>query len=132
MSAALRTALAALAAGRMVVVADERDREDEADLIMPAATVTDEDMAFYLRHGSGIVCAPMTDARPDALGLPLMVERNTESHGTAFTVTVDHRSVGTGISAADRAATIRALAETDTQPAHLAPPAPARPLSARA
>jgi 3,4-dihydroxy 2-butanone 4-phosphate synthase/GTP cyclohydrolase II len=131
MSAALRTALAALAAGRMVVVADERDREDEADLIMPAATMTDEDMAFYLRHGSGIVCAPMTDARADALGLPLMVERNTESHGTAFTVTVDHRSVGTGISAADRAATIRALAETDTQPVDLARPGHVFPLRAR-
>jgi 3,4-dihydroxy 2-butanone 4-phosphate synthase / GTP cyclohydrolase II len=132
MTSALQAALAALAEGRMVVVADERDREDEADLIMPAATVTDEEMAFYLRHGSGIVCAPMTDDRADALGLPLMVERNTESHGTAFTVTVDHMAVGTGISATDRAATVRSLASLSTQPADLARPGHVFPLRARA
>ena len=65
-------------------------------------------MAFFLRHGSGIVCAPMSDERANQLELPFMVDQNTESHGTAFTVSVDHRSVGTGISAADRAATVRA------------------------
>lgn len=132
MSESLRAALAELAAGGMVVVADERDRENEADLIMAAAAITPEQMAFYLRHGSGIVCTPMSDARANALGLPLMVEANTESHGTAFTVTVDHVAVGTGISAADRAATVRALADPGTQPADLARPGHVFPLRARA
>jgi 3,4-dihydroxy 2-butanone 4-phosphate synthase/GTP cyclohydrolase II len=128
----VREALAVLSAGGMVVVADERDREDEADLIMAAAEVTPERMAFFLRHGSGIVCAPMTDERANALGLPLMVEENTESHGTAFTVTVDHVGVGTGISATDRAATVRALADPATTPDDLARPGHVFPLRARA
>ncbi len=125
-------AVAALAAGGIVVVADERDREDEADLIMAAEAVTPELMAFFLRHGSGIVCTPMSDKRANALGLSLMVEANTESHGTAFTVTVDHVDVGTGISATDRAATVRALADPATTPADLARPGHVFPLRARA
>jgi len=128
----LQQAISALAVGGMVVVADERDREDEADLIMPAAVATPEKMAFFLRHGSGIVCTPMTDERANALGLPLMVEENTESHGTAFTVTVDHVDVGTGISATDRAGTVRALADPATTPADLARPGHVFPLRARA
>ncbi|HEX9548292.1 MAG TPA: 3,4-dihydroxy-2-butanone-4-phosphate synthase, partial [Acidimicrobiales bacterium] len=99
--AGVRAAVQALAAGRMVVVADDREREDEGDLVAAAALMSAEQMAFFLRHGSGIVCAPMPDERADELELPLMVDQNTESHGTAFTVSVDHRSVGTGISAAD-------------------------------
>jgi 3,4-dihydroxy 2-butanone 4-phosphate synthase/GTP cyclohydrolase II len=125
-------AVATLAAGGMVVVADERDREDEADLIMAAEAVTPERMAFFLRHGSGIVCTPMSDKRANALGLPLMVETNTDSHGTAFTVTVDHIDVGTGISATDRAATVRALADPATTPADLTRPGHVFPLRARA
>ena len=127
----LREALSAIAAGGMVVVADEENRENEADLIMSAAAMTTADMAFYLRHGSGIVCTPMSDARADHLGLPLMVAENTESHGTAFTVSVDHLSVGTGISPADRAETVRALAAPGTRPSDLRRPGHIFPLRSR-
>jgi 3,4-dihydroxy 2-butanone 4-phosphate synthase/GTP cyclohydrolase II len=99
----------------MVVVADDREREDEGDLVAAAALISAEQMAFFLRHGSGIVCAPMSDEHTSQLELPLMVDQNTESHGTAFTVSVDHRGVGTGISVADRAATVRAPAGPGTR-----------------
>ena len=127
----LHEALAALAAGGMVVVADEYDRENEADLVMAAAAMTADDMTFFLRHGSGIVCTPMNDARAAELDLPLMVEHNTESHGTAFTVSVDHLSVGTGISPADRAATVRAMAARGTRPDDLRRPGHVFPLLSR-
>jgi 3,4-dihydroxy 2-butanone 4-phosphate synthase/GTP cyclohydrolase II len=127
----LHTALTALAAGGMVVVADEHDRENEADLIMPAAAMSARDMSFFLRHGSGIVCTPMSDARAAELDLPAMVEHNTESHGTAFTVSVDHLSVGTGISPDDRAATVRALGARETQPSDLRRPGHVFPLRSR-
>jgi 3,4-dihydroxy-2-butanone 4-phosphate synthase len=127
----VRAAVHALAAGRMVVVADDREREDEGDLVAAAALMSTEQMAFFLRHGSGIVCAPMPDERADELELPLMVDQNTESHGTAFTVSVDHRGVGTGISAADRAATIRALAGPGTRATDLRRPGHVFPLRAR-
>lgn len=131
MTDSLDNALAALRAGDMVVVADERDREDEGDLVMAASAMTTGQMAFYLRHGSGIVCAPINAATADRLALPLMVEDNTDSHRTAFTVTVDHVSAGTGISAADRAATVRALADPATTPAELRRPGHIFPLRAR-
>jgi 3,4-dihydroxy 2-butanone 4-phosphate synthase / GTP cyclohydrolase II len=129
---AVEAAVAALAAGQVVVVADDRDREDEGDLVAAAALMTAEQMAFFLRHGSGIVCATMPEERADALELPLMVTQNTESHGTAFTVSVDHGGVGTGISAADRTATVRALADPRTQASGLRRPGHVFPLRARA
>jgi 3,4-dihydroxy 2-butanone 4-phosphate synthase / GTP cyclohydrolase II len=132
MTAQLRieAALRALAAGRMVLVADRRDRENEGNLVMDAAAVTVEQMAFLIRHGSGIVCTPMTDARADELDLPLMVDANPDSHGTAFTVSVDHMLTGTGISAIDRAATVRALADPATTPSDLRRPGHIFPLRA--
>jgi len=129
--AGVRAAVRALATGRMVVVADDSEREDEGDLVAAAALMSAEQMAFFLRHGSGIVCAPMSDERANELELPLMVDQNTESHGTAFTISVDHRSVGTGISAADRAATVRALASPGTRAADLRRPGHVFPLRAR-
>ena len=108
--AAVRECVARLARGGVVLVADDRDREDEGDLVCAAERMTEEMMAFFLRHGSGIVCTPMSDERADALGLPPMVADNTDARRTAFTVTVDHAGVGTGISAADRTLTVRALA----------------------
>jgi 3,4-dihydroxy 2-butanone 4-phosphate synthase/GTP cyclohydrolase II len=113
----IAVALAALADGQMVVVADDSDRENEGDLVMAADAMTTQAMAYFLRHGSGIVCVALTDERADALGLPLMVEDSTDQHQTAFTVTVDHMSAGTGISAADRCATVTALAAVGTRPA---------------
>ncbi|WP_425566151.1 3,4-dihydroxy-2-butanone-4-phosphate synthase [Sporichthya brevicatena] len=123
--------MAVLAQGGMVVVADEHDRENEADLIMAASAITVEQMTFFLRHGSGIVCTPMADRRADELDLPLMVAASTDNHGTAFTVTVDHIGTGTGISAADRVRTVRALADPATSPAELRRPGHIFPLRAR-
>ena len=89
--AGVGAAVRALAAGRMVVVGDDREREDEGDLVAAAALMSAEQMAFFLRHGSGIVCAPMSDERANQLELPFMVGQNTESHGTVFTVSVEAR-----------------------------------------
>lgn len=125
-------AVETLAAGGMVVVVDDDERENEGDLVAAAATMTAEQMAFVVRHTTGIVCAPMTAHRADVLELPPMVERNTDAHGTAFTITVDHVSTGTGVSAEDRAATVRALAADTTEspdlrrPGHIFRCAPAR------
>jgi 3,4-dihydroxy 2-butanone 4-phosphate synthase/GTP cyclohydrolase II len=128
---AVRECVARLRRGGAVLVADDRDRENEGDLVCAAEFMTEDDMAFFLRHGSGIVCAPMSDARADALGLPLMVGDNTDAHGTAFTVTVDHAGVGTGISAADRTLTVRALADPATRPGDLRRPGHVFPLRSR-
>jgi 3,4-dihydroxy 2-butanone 4-phosphate synthase/GTP cyclohydrolase II len=128
----IRAALAHLAEGGTVVVADDKDRENEGDLVCAAKHMTDETMVFFLRHGSGIVCTPMSNERATQLDLPLMVEDNTESHCTAFTVTVDHTDVSTGISATDRAITVRALGSAATRPEHLRRPGHVFPLRAQA
>jgi 3,4-dihydroxy 2-butanone 4-phosphate synthase/GTP cyclohydrolase II len=128
----VQTAVAALAAGRMVIVVDDADREDEGDLVVAAELVTTEQMAFLVRHTTGIVCAPMPADRAAALQLPQMVTDNTDAHGTAFTVTVDSVDTGTGVSAADRATTVRALAAATTRPEHLRRPGHVFPLVARA
>jgi 3,4-dihydroxy 2-butanone 4-phosphate synthase / GTP cyclohydrolase II len=107
----VETGLTALAAGKFLVVADSADREDEGDLILAAEKATSEALAFMIRYTSGIVCVPLPGERLRELGLPLMVAENTESQGTEFTVSVDLKlGTTTGISAADRAATIRGLA----------------------
>ena len=129
--AAVRAAVAHLARGGVVVVADDTDRENEGDLVCAAEFLTEPMTAFFLRHGSGIVCTPMSDERATALRLPPMVEDNTESHGTAFTVTVDHADVGSGISAADRTRTVHALAHRATTPGDLRRPGHVFPLRAR-
>jgi 3,4-dihydroxy 2-butanone 4-phosphate synthase / GTP cyclohydrolase II len=121
-------ALQEIADGGMVVVVDDEDRENEGDLIMAAEQVTPADVAFMVRHTSGVLCVALPGERCDALQLPLMVQRNTEHERTAFTHTVD-LAVGTttGISAADRAATIRGLAdpaltaEAFNRPGHVFP-----------
>ena len=128
---AVQHAVAALAAGGMVVVVDDADREDEGDLIAAAELVTDRQVAFMVRHGTGIVCTPMSGERADELRLPPMVADNTDTHGTAFTVSVDHVSTGTGVSAADRTATVRALADPATMATELRRPGHVFPLRAR-
>ena len=108
----VHAAIAAVGRGEIVIVVDDEDRENEGDLIMAAEAVSPEKLAFFLRHTSGVICASLTGDRLDALELPLMVDDNQEGQGTAFTVTVDLADgITTGISAADRAATIRALAD---------------------
>jgi 3,4-dihydroxy 2-butanone 4-phosphate synthase/GTP cyclohydrolase II len=128
---AVQRAVAAVAAGRLVVVLDDDDRENEGDLIASAATVTPEQIAFMVRHTTGILCVPMTGERAEQLRLPQMVLDNTEPHRTAFTVTVDHVDSGTGVSADDRACTVRALADPATRPDDLRRPGHIFPLRAR-
>ncbi|MCK6209174.1 3,4-dihydroxy-2-butanone-4-phosphate synthase [Georgenia sp. EYE_87] len=124
-------ALAALRAGRPVLVADDRDREDEVDVVLAAATASPRWLAWTIRHSSGYVCAPMPAARADALDLPLMVAATQDPRRTAYTVTVDAaRGVTTGISAADRALTLRTLADPATTPADLVRPGHVVPLRA--
>ncbi|MHB8293526.1 MAG: bifunctional 3,4-dihydroxy-2-butanone-4-phosphate synthase/GTP cyclohydrolase II [Acidimicrobiales bacterium] len=128
----IEEAVAAIGRGGIVVVVDDEDRENEGDLIMAAQFATTESIAFFLRHTSGLICVPLTGERLDELGLPLMVQENTESNRTAFTVTVDARSgVTTGISAEDRASTIRSLIDPATKPGDLARPGHVLPLRYR-
>ncbi|MBZ2199033.1 bifunctional 3,4-dihydroxy-2-butanone-4-phosphate synthase/GTP cyclohydrolase II [Occultella gossypii] len=126
-------AVAEIAAGRPVVVVDDAERENEGDLIFSAAAATPELLAMTVRYSSGIICAPMPAAHADRLGLPLMVERTEDPLHTAFTVSVDARDgVSTGISAADRASTLRLLAGGDTTAGDLTRPGHVFPLRARA
>jgi len=98
--------------GRMVIVVDDADRENEGDFIMAAEKATPEAINFMVTHGRGIVCMPLTGRRLDELGIPLMVSRNNESHGTAFAVSIDIKDrTTTGTSAYDRAATVRSIAD---------------------
>jgi 3,4-dihydroxy 2-butanone 4-phosphate synthase/GTP cyclohydrolase II len=121
--------VADLKAGRMVIVMDDEERENEGDLIMAAEKVTPEAVAFVIRHTSGIICMPMTRERLEELRLPLMVAENTDSHRTAFTISVDYKhGTTTGISAHDRAATIRALADPTSKAEDFARPGHIFPL----
>ena len=129
MFASIPQAVEAVRRGEIVVVVDDEDRENEGDLVMAAEAVTAETLAFFVRHTSGVICAPLLGERLDALDLPLMVAANTEAQRTAFTVSVDVRAgTSTGISAADRAATIRALVDPATRPRDLARPGHIFPL----
>jgi len=126
---AIEDIVADIRAGRMVIIADDEDRENEGDLIMAAQAVTEESIAFIVRHSSGIICQPMLRARLEELQLPQMVTDNSESHRTAFTISVDYRhGTTTGISAADRARTIRALADPTSQASDFARPGHIFPL----
>jgi 3,4-dihydroxy 2-butanone 4-phosphate synthase/GTP cyclohydrolase II len=115
----------------MIIVTDDEDREDEGDLVVAAALITEEQVAFMVRYTTGILCVPMTAARTESLGLPQMVQDNTESHRTAFTVSVDHVSTASGVSARDRARTIRALADPQLGRDELRRPGHVFPLQAR-
>lgn len=126
-------ALIALARGDFVVVADDASRENEGDLIIAAEKVTQDKLAFMLRHTSGVICVAVTEERADELELPLMVPQNSESQRTAFTVSVDFRDgTTTGISAKDRSAAIQALAQPSHGAASFLRPGHVFPLRARA
>ncbi|GAB2769166.1 bifunctional 3,4-dihydroxy-2-butanone-4-phosphate synthase/GTP cyclohydrolase II [Streptomyces daliensis] len=127
-------AVSDIAAGRPVVVVDDESRENEGDLVIAAEMATPEVIAFMMSECRGLICTPMEAADLDRLRLPQMVEQNTESMGTAFTVSVDatpEHGVTTGISAADRAATIRLLASPEAAPDDFVRPGHAFPLRAR-
>ena len=128
----IEEAFEALRAGLPVLVTDDEDRENEGDVIMAAATATTQWMAWTIRHTSGYICAPMSETRADRLGLPLMVADNRDPRLTAYTVTVDAaHGVTTGISAADRAHTIRTLAQEGSIPSDFNRPGHVVPLRAR-
>jgi len=130
--APIEDAVAAYAAGEIVVVVDDASRENEGDLVIAAEAATADKIAFFLNHTSGVICMPMLGERLDELDLPPMVLDNTESNRTAFTVSVDGRhGTTTGISAADRAATIAALIDPATRPGDLARPGHVFPLRCR-
>lgn len=131
LQARVEAATAQLRAGRPVLVADSHDREDEVDVILSAAMATASWVAWTVRHSSGYLCAPLPAARADALELPVMVPRSQDPRGTAYTVSVDAAAgIGTGISAADRATTLRALASPATGPSDLVRPGHVLPLRA--
>jgi 3,4-dihydroxy 2-butanone 4-phosphate synthase / GTP cyclohydrolase II len=128
----IETAIAEIKAGRPVVVVDDEDRENEGDLVFAAEKATQELLAFTIRYSSGYVCAPLPEADADRLDLPPQWHTNQDRKGTAFTVTVDAREgVTTGISAAERAHTIRLLADPSTKASDLSRPGHVVPLRAR-
>jgi len=126
--ATIEEAIEEIRAGRMLIVVDDEDRENEGDLLLAADKVTSEHVNFMAKHGRGLICVPMTGERLDALSISMMVNENTAPLGTAFTVTVDaRRGITTGTSAHDRAVTIRTLvdprttADELTRPGHILP-----------
>jgi 3,4-dihydroxy 2-butanone 4-phosphate synthase / GTP cyclohydrolase II len=119
-------------AGKMVIVVDDADRENEGDFIMAAEKATPEAINFMVTHGRGIVCMPMMQARLDELRIPLMVSKNNESHGTAFAVSIDIQGrTTTGTSAFDRAATVRAIADAELRSEDIRMPGHVFPLMAQ-
>src|SRR5262249_23082602 len=118
-------------AGRMVIVVDDADRENEGDLTIAAEKVTPAAINFMARYGRGQICLSMTGARLDELEVPLAVSSNTTTFGTAFCVAIDLKGAGTGISAADRAATAMAALNPAPKPSDLAGPGHVSPLRAR-
>ena len=127
------SAIEEIRAGRMIVVVDDEDRENEGDLTIAAAKITPEAVNFMATHGRGLICLAMTAERLDELRLPPMTRRNTARFGTAFTESIDalDHGVTTGISAFDRAATIQCAIDPATLPSDLARPGHVFPLRAR-
>ncbi|PZP48808.1 MAG: 3,4-dihydroxy-2-butanone-4-phosphate synthase [Agrobacterium fabrum] len=129
--AKIEDAVEAISRGEMVIVVDDEDRENEGDIIAASDSITPQQIAFMMNHARGLVCVAMPGERLDALDIPLMVSRNTESLKTAFTVSVDYiPGTTTGISAADRAKTVRALVSEGSRPEDFARPGHIFPLRA--
>lgn len=129
--AKIEDAIEAISRGEMVIVVDDEDRENEGDIIAASDSITPQQIAFMMNHARGLICVAMPGERLDALDIPLMVSRNTESLKTAFTVSVDYiPGTTTGISAADRAKTVRALVSEGARPEDFARPGHIFPLRA--
>jgi 3,4-dihydroxy 2-butanone 4-phosphate synthase/GTP cyclohydrolase II len=124
-------AISVIASGGMVIVVDDDDRENEGDLIASASTITSEMISFMVNHSTGILCAAMSDQHADALLLPPMVTQNDDPNATAFTVTCDAKSCGTGVSSKDRALTFHTLAMAEPSSNLLRRPGHIFPLRAR-
>ena len=129
--AKIEDAIEAISRGDLVVVVDDRDRENEGDLVIASDAISSKAIAFMMNHARGLICVAMEGERLDELEIPLMVPRNTEVLKTAFTVSVDYiPETTTGISAADRAATVRALVTPSSRPDDFARPGHIFPLRA--
>jgi len=130
--ASIEEAIADIRAGKMVIVVDDADRENEGDFVMAAEKATPEALNFMVTHGRGIVCMPVTQERLEELRIPLMVSKNNESHGTAFAVSIDIQGrTTTGTSAFDRAATVQAIADPTLRPEEIRMPGHVFPLMAQ-
>jgi len=129
----IEDAIAAIKRGEVIIVVDDQDRENEGDFLAAADCVTPEMINFMATHGRGLICAPLTESRCKSLNLDMMVGNNTDPMETAFTISVDLRGQGvtTGISALDRAKTIKALTDQKTKPQNLSRPGHIFPLVAR-
>ena len=129
----IESAIEDIRKGKLIIVVDDEDRENEGDFITAARNATPETINFMSKYGRGLICAPLVEERCDELGLELMVNNNTALHETAFTVSIDLLGHGctTGISAHDRAKTIQALIDPSTQPSDLGKPGHIFPLRAR-
>ena len=128
----IEEAIAAIKAGKPVIVVDDEDRENEGDVMIPAELATPEIVNFMLTEARGLICVPLPAERLLALGIPPMVDRNTDPYGTAFTVSVGARhKVDTGVSAADRAESIRVLVDSNSTPYDLVRPGHVFPLEAK-
>ena len=123
----IEAALQDLKAGKMVIVVDDEDRENEGDLLAVAEWMNDDTVNFMAKHGRGLVCTPVSKSIANSIGLKPMVQNNTDPYGTAFTISIDHKDTTTGISAYERTLTIRRLLEDDikiesfNQPGHVFP-----------
>jgi len=128
----IEEAIAEIRSGRMIILMDDEDRENEGDLCMAAEKVTPEAIAFMAKHARGLICLPLTEEKLGELALPMMVAENSTPLGTAFTVSIDaRRGVGSGVSAADRATTILAVTRDGAGPSDLVSPGHVFPLRAR-
>lgn len=128
----VKNALHALRVGRGVLVLDDKNRENEGDMIFAAENMTIEQMALAIRHGSGIVCLCLTEARCQQLNLPMMVENNSNRYRTAFTITIEAaEGITTGVSAADRLITIKTSIQDHAKPSDLNRPGHVFPLRAK-
>lgn len=128
----VETAVEAIKNKKGVIVTDDESRENEGDMFFSAQHVTEEQMALLIREGSGIVCLCMTEDKADELELPLMVENNTSTYGTGFTITIEAaEGVTTGVSAADRVTTVRAASNDGAKPEDLNHPGHVFPLRAK-
>ena len=129
----IEEAIAAVKRGEVIIVVDDQDRENEGDFLAAAECVTPEMINFMATHGRGLICAPLTESRCKQLDLHMMVGNNTDPMETAFTISVDLKGSGvtTGISASDRAKTIKALTDDQTKPFDLSRPGHIFPLVAK-
>ena len=132
MIATIQEAIEDIREGKFIIIIDDESRENEGDLAIAAEKITPEGINYMAKRGRGLICLPIIGQRLDALGIPLMVQNNTSRHSTAFTVSIEAKErVTTGISAFDRAHTVRTVVDPDTKPGDLVQPGHIFPIRSR-